>query len=315
MSVTSFSVKGGSDSYLSASDIASGYVFTYSLDNTTNWGSGVLIAILDNSNNLLYWYTDASNTTATIPAGALGSYQGPIQIQVFQGTAQSDGNSSGAFNGAYVTYPNSSQFTYHDNTISSTAVTSSTIGDTTLSETLDTTPPTVVSTPETDIVSNGGFETGDFTGWTLGGNDGPTPWGPQIYISNQSQSGVDAAGLGSVGSDGSLSQDIATQAGQVYIVDFWLSNGGGTQNDFTASWDGTPLLALNNAPASGYTEYKFAVTATGPTTHLEFDSARTQRSGPSTIYQSKRHKARWSRQVPTSILPAMVYCKRVMLSH
>ena len=276
MSITSFSVKGGSDSYLSASDIASGYVFTYSLDNTTSWGSDVLIAISDSSNNLLYWYTETGGTTATIPAGALGSYQGPIQIQVFQGTAQSGGDSSGAFNGTSASYPSSSQFTYHDNSISTpnTAVISSTTADATLSDTLDTTPPTVVATPETNIVSNGNFETGDFSGWTLGGNSGLSQYGqPQIYIigNPNAESGNYAAGIGSIGSDGSLSQDLATQAGQVYTIDFWLSNEGGAPNDFTASWNGTPLLTLNNAPASGYTEYKYTVTATGSTSHLEFD--------------------------------------------
>ena len=123
-----------------------------------------------------------------------------------------------------------------------------------------------------NLVANGNFATGDFTDWTLGGNY----TSGQIFIDTDGEGGSTyAAGLGSTGgSDGTLSQTIATTAGQTYTLSFWLQNEGGAgSNDFTAMWDGQPLLALTNASASGYTEYTFTVTAIGATSTLEFSAA------------------------------------------
>ena len=50
-----------------------------------------------------------------------------------------------------------------------------------------------------NLVANGNFETGNFTGWTLGGNYTSTTDGPEIFTITQAQSGQFAAGLGSVG--------------------------------------------------------------------------------------------------------------------
>ena len=129
----------------------------------------------------------------------------------------------------------------------------------------------------TNLVANGNFATGDFTDWTLGGNDSNAS-SPQIFIdTNAEGSSTYAAGLGSIGADGTLSQSIATTAGQTYTLSFWLQNEASGSNDFTAMWDGQPVLALTNASAFGYTEYTFTVTAFGSTSTLEFSAA----NGPS----------------------------------
>jgi hypothetical protein len=129
-----------------------------------------------------------------------------------------------------------------------------------------------------NLVANGNFATSNFTDWTLGGNYTSTTYGPEIFIDTDAEGGSTyAAGMGSVGSDGTLSQTIATTAGQTYTLSFWLQNEGSSPNDFAAIWNGQTLLSLSNAAQSGYTEYTYTVTATGSTTTLEFSAA----NGPS----------------------------------
>ena len=123
----------------------------------------------------------------------------------------------------------------------------------------------------TNLLVNGGFETGDFTGWMLSGNVGVGSYGQQTYIFSAAQSGQYAAGLGPMGSDATLSQDLPTTAGQHYTLDFWLANASGGPDDFTVKWNGQTLLALVNEPAQGYTEYTFDVLGAAGTSHLEFD--------------------------------------------
>ena len=76
-----------------------------------------------------------------------------------------------------------------------------------------------------NVVINGNFASGSFSGWTLGGNYTSTSFGPEIFIDTDAEGGTTyAAGMGSVGSDGTLSQTIATTAGQTYTLSFWLQN-------------------------------------------------------------------------------------------
>ena len=127
------------------------------------------------------------------------------------------------------------------------------------------------------LVTNGSFETDSFSGWTVGGNSAPLSYGPQVFIDTNAESGAYAAAMGSVGSDGTLSQTIATTAGQTYRLSFWLRNEAAGANDFKATWNGQTLLSLSNAAQSGYTQHTYTVTATGSTTALQF-SARNDPS-------------------------------------
>jgi hypothetical protein len=131
--------------------------------------------------------------------------------------------------------------------------------------------------PAGQLIVNGSFETHDFGGWTVGGNSGASTFGPQMFIDTTPENGTYAVALGSMGSDGTLSQTIATTAGSTYTLSFWLKNEESDTNDFKATWNGQTLLALTNAAQSGYTQYTYTVTATGAASTLQF-SARNDQS-------------------------------------
>jgi Hint domain/Bacterial Ig-like domain/Right handed beta helix region len=136
-------------------------------------------------------------------------------------------------------------------------------------------PVTVTLNSAANLVQNGNFATGTFADWTLGGNYQSSQSGTEIFIENANTEGGSAyaAGLGSVGADGTLSQTIATTPGQSYTLSFWLQNDGGSPNDFSAIWNGKTLLSLTNSNPFAYTEYTYTVTATTSSTTLEFSAA------------------------------------------
>jgi hypothetical protein len=116
-----------------------------------------------------------------------------------------------------------------------------------------------------NIITNPGFETGDFTGWTQFGNVGFTG------VDGSPHSGSFAAFLGPVGSLGFLSQTLATTPGIRYDLSFFLRSDGGTPNEFQVSWNGSVISDQMNLPAFGYTERDFPnILATSSTTPLVF---------------------------------------------
>ena len=120
-----------------------------------------------------------------------------------------------------------------------------------------------------NLVLNGGFETGDFSGWTTNGNFTYTSvaTGSTYYA----HSGTFGAQLGPSGSLGFISQTLATTAGTSYLLSFWLdSPDGKTPNEFLVSWNGNTLLDQISLPVIGWTNIQFVVTATGTSTVLQF---------------------------------------------
>ena len=145
-----------------------------------------------------------------------------------------------------------------------------------------------------NIVLNPGFETGDFSSWTVL-NVG---WG----ISGTPHTGTFATYTGCVGDQcingdstqiASLSQVLTTTTGGIYTLSFWFdpaesdTNFGGTV-ELEAFWNGTPVIDLvllgtgggiaatpailtPTTPGFGYNQYVVTgLVAGGPTTTLEF---------------------------------------------
>ena len=128
-----------------------------------------------------------------------------------------------------------------------------------------------------ELITNGGFTTGDFTGWTISGNtdmQNGTAW----YLVNSDGLSLTPAApsayyaqFGSTGSPTFISQNIATAAGTAYAVSFYLANDMPGTNEFKALWNGalqTPHLV--NADAFDWTQYQFTATATGSSTPISF---------------------------------------------
>ncbi len=124
----------------------------------------------------------------------------------------------------------------------------------------------VQSAAATPLVVNGGFETGDFTGWTLSYPSWATVDNAGYYPPN---SGLYSGTFGAIDyqTPNILSQNLATVAG-TYSVSFWLANDGTTpiNNKFDADLDGTHLLTLLNAGPFAWTQYTFTATVSGPST-------------------------------------------------
>jgi hypothetical protein len=118
-----------------------------------------------------------------------------------------------------------------------------------------------------NLVVNPGFETGNFSGWTLAGNTGFT-----AVDTTNPHSGTYSAHFGAIGSDTLLTQtqNFATTPGAQYTLDFWLRNDGGTPNDFSVTWGVQSLVSQTNLGPFGWTEYQYSIVAPGASTALQF---------------------------------------------
>jgi hypothetical protein len=129
----------------------------------------------------------------------------------------------------------------------------------------------ILATPSfaEELVANGGFETGNFSGWIAS----PAPSGSDLSVNhNHPHSGTSNAQLAATGTyDDSIMQSLTTIQGQSYKIDFWLSHPYDyINNDFSIYWDSTPILSLTPAGYFGYTKYSFTEVASGPSAIIRF---------------------------------------------
>jgi hypothetical protein len=144
--------------------------------------------------------------------------------------------------------------------------------------------PSYCDTITNNLVTNCGFETGDFTGWTIGGytnNPGGNYYGVDSF---DAHSGTSGAYMSQDFVDGgattvSLSQTLATAAGSEYLVSFFLEQDTapttGYTHSFSAMFGSATLLSLTPTVAlpgtvGAFTQYTFGVAATGSSTVLKF---------------------------------------------
>jgi PKD repeat protein len=119
-------------------------------------------------------------------------------------------------------------------------------------------------------IANGGFETGDFTGWTLVDSSLDTFVDTGSFSGIAPHSGTYLAALAPIETLGTLSEDLATIPGQYYSLSLWLNSDGLTPNEFHVIWNGHPVFDQLDVPASGWTNLQFTVRATGPSTVVQF---------------------------------------------
>jgi hypothetical protein len=125
-----------------------------------------------------------------------------------------------------------------------------------------------------EFINNGGFETGDFTGWTASippgdiGNCGVTanPW----YV----HSGSYGAYFGPVTGGAYISQTIPTVPGQYYDMSGWLRiyagpAGTAPNNWFEVWWGGASLIKLENEGDSNWGQGTFHLLATTASTEVK----------------------------------------------
>jgi hypothetical protein len=101
---------------------------------------------------------------------------------------------------------------------------------------------------QANLLVNGGFESTNFNGWTAGGNTDFSEvqcTGPGATVSE----GTCAAFIGATGSDFTLSQGFATDAGATYLLQFSVLFDGSTPSDFSATINGATVVNFTDPPA------------------------------------------------------------------
>jgi hypothetical protein len=129
----------------------------------------------------------------------------------------------------------------------------------------------VDSPPPTELVRNGGFETGIFAPWVLTGDSTGTGIVRGTADGRFIHSGTHALEIGPRNGLAFVTQTLATTPGVGYALDFWLSHPyTSTGTEYLVRVGNTTLVDVHNAPNFLYTEFRYTFTATSTSTDLQF---------------------------------------------
>ncbi len=127
-----------------------------------------------------------------------------------------------------------------------------------------------------NLVENGGFETGDFSGWTLVGNTVALPYIYNVVGTDWNYPGLVHSGnygafLGQSGYAATLSETLVTTPGQIYLVSWWLNNQEAVgYQSFSVGLDGTNYFTLEAPPDFAWTNLQFVAMASSTNALLQF---------------------------------------------
>jgi hypothetical protein len=119
-----------------------------------------------------------------------------------------------------------------------------------------------------DLIQNGGFETGDNSGWTI--NADHTGTAPSGFVGITAHSGNYFMALGDTAEaypygTVSVATPISDHAGDTLTLSYWFLNQSDGANYFDAEWNGAVLSGsvLADVGPMDWTQYQFSVLATG----------------------------------------------------
>jgi hypothetical protein len=125
----------------------------------------------------------------------------------------------------------------------------------------------ITQSARANLITNGGFETGDFSGWMVFGTDNAVVGAQPFTLPHSGNfQALFASG------DNSISQNVTTTPGNSYVINFWLAANvreGGLPS-VSVNWGGSNIFSDSFTSPFGYTEYTFTVNALNPATQLQF---------------------------------------------
>ena len=125
-----------------------------------------------------------------------------------------------------------------------------------------------------NLVQNPGFESGDFTGWTVSGNIS--------VFAGGAHSGTYSASFDDASSIGSLDQTIVTTPGDVYDISFWLYADTQGGINVSGSFGSDTFYSVNNLHNGSYiqiTANDVSLTSSSTLLHLTFQDIGSDSSG------------------------------------